>query len=70
MILLQYGSDIGTFSPPDVNSHKHIHGKTTIKTTILMNTQKVPIKWLPHDNIDCHVCMMKVQGGRPKQTTA
>ena len=36
MILLQYGSDIGTFSPPDVNSHKHIHGKTTIKTTILM----------------------------------
>ena len=36
----------------------------------VVNTQKVPIKWLPHDNIDCQVCMMKVQGGRPKQTTA
>ena len=51
-VLLQYGPDIGTFSPPDINTHKHIHGKTTIKTTI-------PMKTLTHEyNIHMHYACM------------
>ena len=33
----------------------------------VINTQKVPIKWLPHDDIDCPVCTVKVQRGRPQK---
>ena len=36
----------------------------------VINTQKVPIKWLPHDDINCQVCTVKVQGGKTKKTTA
>ena len=35
----------------------------------VINTQKVPIKLLPHDDINCPVCTVKVQRGRPKKKT-
>ena len=49
MVLLQYGLDIGTFSPPDINTRKHIHGKTTT----------IPMKTLTHGhNIHMHYACM------------